>query len=58
MTLTLTLREQPAVALETEALTPDRLAAATRTEIEALPVWHGWERTRVGEFFAVTGKAT
>ena len=55
MTLTLTLREQPAVALETEALTPDRLAAASRTEIEALPVWHGKERTRVGEFFAVSG---
>jgi formylmethanofuran dehydrogenase subunit C len=55
MTLTLTLREQPAVALETEALTPDRLSAASRAEIEALPVWHGKERTRLGEFFAVAG---
>ncbi|MGZ6709867.1 MAG: formylmethanofuran dehydrogenase subunit C, partial [Solirubrobacteraceae bacterium] len=55
MTLTLTLREQPAVPLETEALTPDRLVAASRTEIEALPVWHGKERTRLGEFFAVSG---
>jgi hypothetical protein len=28
MTLTLTLREQPAVALETEGLCPDRLVEA------------------------------
>ena len=55
MTLTLTLREQPAVALETEGLCPDRLADASREEIEALPVWHGKERARVGEFFAVSG---
>jgi formylmethanofuran dehydrogenase subunit C len=55
MTLTLTLREQPAVPLDAEALSPDRLAGSTREEIEALPVWHGNERTRVGEFFAVSG---
>jgi formylmethanofuran dehydrogenase subunit C len=55
MTLTLTLREPPAVPLEAEVLTPDRLAGAGRAEIEALPVWHGNERTRVGEFFSVSG---
>jgi formylmethanofuran dehydrogenase subunit C len=55
MTLTLTLREQPVVPLEAEVLSPDRLAAASRAEIEALPVWHGNERTRIGEFFAVAG---
>jgi formylmethanofuran dehydrogenase subunit C len=55
MTLTLTMREQPVVALETEGLTPDRLAAASRAEIEALAVWHGNERTSLGEFFAVSG---
>jgi formylmethanofuran dehydrogenase subunit C len=55
MALTLTLREQPVVALEAEALCPDRLAGAGRREIEALAVWHGNERTRVGEFFAVSG---
>ena len=55
MTLTLTLREQPAVPLETEALSPDRLAAASRAEIEAATVWHGSERTRLGEFFDVSG---
>ena len=55
MTLTLTLREQPAVPLETEALCPDRLAGASRGEIEGLAAWHGNERTRLGEFFAVSG---
>jgi formylmethanofuran dehydrogenase subunit C len=53
VTLTLTLREQPDVALEADVLTPDRLAGAE--DIAALPLWHGKERTRVGEFFAVSG---
>jgi formylmethanofuran dehydrogenase subunit C len=56
MTLTLTLREEPAVPLEAEVLCPDRLAGASREEIGALPVWHGKERTRVGDFFAVSGE--
>src|SRR5829696_3843703 len=55
MTLTLTMRQEPVVPLEAEALCPDRLADASREEIAALPVWHGNERTRVGEFFAVSG---
>jgi formylmethanofuran dehydrogenase subunit C len=53
MTLTLTLREQPDVPLEADVLAPDRLAGAD--DIAALPLWHGNERTRVGEFFAVSG---
>src|SRR5919204_3836636 len=55
MALTLTLREEPVVPLEADVLRPDRLAGASREEIEALPVWHGKERTRLGEFFAVSG---
>jgi formylmethanofuran dehydrogenase subunit C len=55
MALTLRLRMQPVVPLEAEVLRPDRLAGARREEIEALPVWHGNERTRVGEFFTVSG---
>src|SRR5215212_2195489 len=53
--LTLTLREEPVVPLEAEVLCADRLSGASREEIAALPVWHGNERTRVGEFFAVSG---
>jgi formylmethanofuran dehydrogenase subunit C len=55
VTLTLALREQPVVPLEADVLCPDRLAGASRAEIETLPVWHGNERTRVGEFFSVSG---
>jgi formylmethanofuran dehydrogenase subunit C len=55
MALTLTLREKPVVPLEAEVLCPDRLAAASREKIEALPLWHGNERTRLGEFFTVSG---
>ena len=53
MTLTLTLREEPNVPLEAQVLTPDRLAGTE--DIAALPLWHGKERTRVGEFFAISG---
>jgi formylmethanofuran dehydrogenase subunit C len=53
VTLTLTLREQPDVPLEADVLTPDGLAGAE--DVAALPLWHGKERTRVGEFFAVAG---
>jgi formylmethanofuran dehydrogenase subunit C len=53
VTLTLTLREQPAVPLDAEVLTPDRLAAAEN--VAELPLWHGKERTTVGDFFAVSG---
>src|SRR4051812_12937154 len=53
MTLTLTLREQPDVPLEADVLTPHRLGGAD--DVGALPLWHGNERTRVGEFFAVSG---
>jgi formylmethanofuran dehydrogenase subunit C len=55
MTLTLTLRDEPVVPLEADVLSPDRLASASRQEIAALPVWHGNERARLGEFFAVSG---
>jgi formylmethanofuran dehydrogenase subunit C len=53
MALTLTLREPPVVPLDAEVLTPDRLAVTD--DIAALPLWHGNERVRVGDFFAVSG---
>ena len=55
MALTLTLREPPTVPLETEGLTPDRLMGRRRGEIEALTVWHGNRRARLGDFFTVSG---
>ena len=55
MPLTLTLRETPTVPLETEGLSPDRLADLRRGEIEALTVWHGNRRARLADFFTVSG---
>src|ERR671914_1312050 len=55
MPLTLTLREPPTVPLETEGLTPDRLAGRPRGEIETLTVWHGIRRARLADFFTVSG---
>src|SRR5215216_4907666 len=55
MPLTLTLHEPPTVPLETEGLSPDRLAARRRGEIEALTVWHGNRRAQLADFFAVSG---
>jgi formylmethanofuran dehydrogenase subunit C len=55
MPLTLTLRESPAVPLETEGVTSDRLATLRRSDVEALTVWHGNERAQLADFFAVSG---
>jgi formylmethanofuran dehydrogenase subunit C len=57
MPLTLTLREQPTVPLETEGLTPDALAGRPRGEIETLMVWHGNRRGQLADFFTVSGDA-
>ena len=55
MTLTLTLREAPEAPLVADVLSPDRLAGLSRPEIEALELWHGNRRTKVGEHFTVSG---
>ena len=55
MTLTLTLREAPAAPLNGEALSPDRLAGLSRSEIERLELWHGNRRAPLGELFTVSG---
>jgi formylmethanofuran dehydrogenase subunit C len=55
MPLTLTLHEPPTVPLETEGLSPDRLATRRRGEIEALTVWHGNQRAQLADFFTVSG---
>lgn len=55
MALRLRQTETPTVPLEAEGLAPDRLAGMTRAEIQALPVWHGNQGARLGDFFAVSG---
>ena len=53
--VTFTLKEQPAVPLEAESLSPDVVAGLTRDEVRALPVYLGKRRLRLDDFFAVEG---
>jgi formylmethanofuran dehydrogenase subunit C len=55
MPLTLTLRESPAVPLETGGLSPGALAGLGRAEVERMPVWHGNRPAELGDFFTVAG---
>jgi formylmethanofuran dehydrogenase subunit C len=51
----LTLKEQPAVPLEAESLSPDVLATLAPDAIRALPVHLGKRQRRVEDFFEVEG---
>ena len=55
-TITLTLKEQPAVPLEAEAISPDMFAGRGLDEICALPVFLGKRQHRLDDFFAVEGR--
>lgn len=54
--ITLTLKEEPSVPLEAEAITPDVLASLANDAIRALPVYLGKRQCRVDDFFAVDGE--
>jgi formylmethanofuran dehydrogenase subunit C len=56
--ITLTLKEQPAVPLEAEAISPDVTANLAHDAIRALPVFLGKRQCRLDDFFAVTGEAS
>src|SRR5215510_16614601 len=56
--ITLTLKEQPTVPLEAEAISPDVMATLTNDAIRALPVFHGKRQCRLDDFFAVEGVAS
>jgi formylmethanofuran dehydrogenase subunit C len=51
----LVLRTAPSVLLEAPCVRPDAFAACTQAEIAALPVWHGKDAARLGDFFDVQG---
>jgi formylmethanofuran dehydrogenase subunit C len=56
--ITLTLKEQPNVPLEAEALSPDVLAELTHDKICSLPMFLGKRQVRVRDFFDVEGEAS
>jgi len=53
--IVLTLKEQPSVPLEAEALCPDAMAGLAPDAVRALPVFLGKRQCRVGDFFDVEG---
>ena len=54
--ITLRLKEQPHVPLETEVLSPDVMADRSHAEICALPVQLGKRQRRLDDFFEVEGE--
>src|SRR5262245_24629090 len=56
--ITLTLKQQPHVPLEAEALSPDVTADLSLDAIRALPVYLGKRQRRVDDFFEVDGAAS
>jgi len=54
----LTLKEQPSVPLEAEALSPDVMATLAHDAICALPVYLGKRQRRLDDFFEVEGEAS
>lgn len=55
-TLRLTLKDQPAVPIEAEVLSPDALAGLSLDEIRATPVYLGKRRRRIDELFEIEGE--
>jgi formylmethanofuran dehydrogenase subunit C len=54
--ISLTLKEQPTVPLEAEAISPDVLANLNHDEIRAIPVLLGKRTRRLADFFDVEGE--
>jgi formylmethanofuran dehydrogenase subunit C len=56
--ITLSLKEEPGVPLEAEALSPDVVATLRHDEIRALPMFLGKRQCRADDFFDVEGEAS
>lgn len=54
-TVTLTLKEPPAVPLEAECLSPDVFAGLSHADLRGLPVHLGKRQRRLDDFFAIDG---
>jgi len=56
--ISLTLKEQPAVPLEAESISPDVMAGLGHEALQALPVFLGKRRRRLADFFEIEGAAS
>lgn len=57
MSIVLTLKHQPTVPLEAEALSLDNFVGKALDEIRALPVYHGKRQCRLDDFFNIEGES-
>ncbi len=57
-TITLTVKEQPNVPLEAEAISPDVMAQLGQEALRALPIFLGKRQCRMDDFFHVQGEAS
>ena len=57
MTLHLELTQSTSIPLEVEGITPAALKELSLAEIEKLEIFHGNEKTRLADFFRVSGRA-
>ena len=55
MSLTLTLHTQPAVPLEADAISPDRLDGVAASKVAEVALQYGNQRAQIGDFFKVEG---
>jgi formylmethanofuran dehydrogenase subunit C len=55
--IVLTLKEQPSVPLEAEALCPDAIAGLAPESVRSLPLFLGKRQCRLDDFFDVEGEA-
>jgi len=56
MAVTFRLKQQPAVPLEAEAISPDTVAPLSNAQIRKLTIYHGKRQLPLGEFFDVEGE--
>ena len=56
--ITLTLKEQPNVPLEAEAISPDVMVSLRHDDIRALPIFLGKKQCRLDDFFEVEGESS
>ncbi|MCR4406326.1 MAG: formylmethanofuran dehydrogenase subunit C [Anaerolineae bacterium] len=54
--VTLRLREPTTIPIEADSICPDNFANRSRGEIEALPVFYGRRKMKLGELFEVEGE--
>ena len=56
--LKLRLKKEPQFPLEADNISPDKFTGKTQEEIKNLPLYHGKEEVKLGDFFEISGKAS